>query len=177
MNENVHRSTSGAGTSSVYTGVRKRKWGKWVTEIRELGKNSRIWLGSFETAEMAAAAYDAAAFYLRGDIAKLNFPERVNSLPRPVNSSAESIRMAAQEAALQVRHSMQQYEHEQGGSSSEHTVPVNVGLSPSQIQAINDEPLDSPKLWMNLSEYVTNNAYFDPMCDWEDIPDYSLWDR
>ncbi|GKC49138.1 ethylene-responsive transcription factor ERF021-like protein [Tanacetum coccineum] len=176
MNGNVQRSTCGGGTSLIYRGVRKRKWGKWVSEIREPGKNSRIWLGSFETPEMAAAAYDAAAFYLRGDVAKLNFPDRVHSLPRPVNSNAEYIRMAAQEAAMQLRPCIQQYEHEQSGSNSGHTVPVNIGLSPSQIQAINDEPLDSPTLWMNLNTYFSNNTSFDPMGDWEEIPDYSLWD-
>ncbi|KAD4384849.1 hypothetical protein R6Q59_011001 [Mikania micrantha] len=184
MSENVNRSTSGGGTSSVYRGVRKRKWGKWVSEIREPGKNSRIWLGSFETPEMAAAAYDAAAFYLRGDAARLNFPERVNELPRPVNASAECIRVVAQEAALRFTPSVPEYEQEHGGSSSGHTVPVNIGLSPSQIQAINDSPLDSPKLWMELSDalmedpkmYFSNTSHFDPMADWEEIPDYSLWD-
>nr|XP_043614060.1 ethylene-responsive transcription factor ERF021 [Erigeron canadensis] len=184
MNKNGHRTTSGGGTSSAYTGVRKRKWGKWVSEIREPGKSSRIWLGSFETPEMAASAYDAAAFYLRGDLARLNFPERVNELPRPASSSAECIRMAAQEAALQLRPAMHEYEQEKGGSSSSHTVPTNIGLSPSQIQAINDSPLDSPKLWMELTDalmadqrmYFSNASNSDHMGDWEEIPDYSLWD-
>lgn len=187
MNENIHRATNGGGTSSVYRGVRKRKWGKWVSEIREPGKSSRIWLGSFETPEMAAAAYDAAAFYLRGDAARLNFPESVNALPRPDILTAEFIRMAAQQAAMRFRPSMPEYEHEQGSSSAGHLVPVNIGLSPSQIQAINDSPLDSPNLWMDLGDThmadhrmyfsnTTNNFDHIGGGDWEEIPDYSLWD-
>ncbi|CAN7098908.1 ethylene-responsive transcription factor ERF017 [Brassica rapa] len=88
-------SSSSSSMQSKYKGVRKRRWGKWVSEIRLPNSRERIWLGSYDTPEKAARAFDAALFCLRGSGANFNFPDNPPVIAGGQNMSRTEIREAA----------------------------------------------------------------------------------
>ncbi|KAI3494979.1 hypothetical protein L1887_37062 [Cichorium endivia] len=74
-----------------FVGVRQRPSGRWVAEIKDSSQKVRLWLGTYDTPEEAARAYDEAARALRGESARTNFAPMVNSNPNQINSISGSM--------------------------------------------------------------------------------------
>ncbi|KAJ6834229.1 putative ethylene-responsive transcription factor [Iris pallida] len=113
------------GEERTWKGIRMRKWGKWVAEIREPNKRSRIWLGSYSTPVAAARAYDTAVFFLRGRGARLNFPEEMAAIDEEAVLDGDASTAFIRRKAIEVGSRtdvllLQEIEHKQKSASCDH---------------------------------------------------------
>ncbi|CAN4099624.1 unnamed protein product [Withania somnifera] len=152
-----------------YKGVRLRKWGKWVSEVRMPNSRERIWLGSYDTAEKAARAFDAAQFCLRGPKAKFNFPDSPPNISggqslSPAEIQAVAARFAndhSQSSVVQELRPLQSHGHDhEGNIGNINPHVVNMETVETSLSSTN---CDVPMVQMGTT---TNNSTVAAPMDW-----------
>jgi hypothetical protein len=107
MNWSTSTTSTSDDNNKKFKGVRRRKWGKWVSEIRVPGTQERLWLGTYATPEAAAVAHDVAFYCLKrpSTLDKLNFPDILSSYciqQRDNLMSPRSVQKVASDVAMDV---------------------------------------------------------------------------
>ncbi|KAL6177196.1 hypothetical protein ACLB2K_048722 [Fragaria x ananassa] len=167
----------------VYRGVRRRNNNKWVCEVREPNKKTRIWLGTYPTAEMAARAHDVAALALRGKQACLNFADSVWRLPVPASNDQLDIRRAAAEAAETFSCEDDYYQESNNGVEEGAKISMDAAEKKNEGFYEDEEAVfDMPRLLTSMAEgpLLSPPRHYMDTINWgaddvESEPNFSLW--
>ncbi|XVE53942.1 hypothetical protein DITRI_Ditri03aG0042700 [Diplodiscus trichospermus] len=138
MVKHISEKPAAERSDSRFKGVRKRKWGKWVSEIRLPNSRERIWLGSYDTAEKAARAFDAALFCLRGRSANFNFPDK----PPEIEGGSSLTPPEIQAAAARFANLEHPRTHSEQSTSGFQTESPSPSISDGTVQLDSELPMD-----------------------------------
>lgn len=144
------------GERRRYRGVRRRKWGAWVAEVRFPNSRERLWLGSYSTAEEAARAFDAALYCLRGPGAEFNFPDHPPDIPFAASAggmSREEIRAAAIRFAHGGGPGQQRRAPREAAEAAGEAEAATAGMT-AEVLSTPPEPPDPTGFYMQANEGI-----------------------